>query len=843
MRQLAATLRHRPGPLVGTFVALIAAAVVVTIGLTLGRVGGSLVVPTQRLAGAAAVISGHPKIAITTGHGDSASTDHIPLNAYRRLPASLSQSFGAVPGVAAAVPDVSVPVALQGPGGRIDRGAKDKPLTAHGWSSAVLTPFTLARGHTPGSARQIVVGSGVARMMRLRVGDTVRLVGRATAPLHVVGIAGTRTSNPAADWTVFLSDTAATALYAHPGQADLIGILRRPGTPAAALDARLREVARAHGVTASFGNARGAIENLADADEGSTLTQVAVSAGTDLSLIALFVVAGAVALSVAQRSRTIALLRAVGATPGQVRRMLALELGVTGMVAGLVGYFPGVWVTDRMLRGMAAHQLVPPGTRAPVSWLSLVIVVAAGVVVAELSGYVASRRAGRLAPSAAMAEAVGDRRWPGATRTVGGAVCLAGGLTAVGLVWLQRMSATQQLSDTLLALLAFLASLALLGPLLVAAAEWLLRRPLRALSPVAGRLALAEVRVRPRRMASAVMAVGLAVAFGGAIYSLDGTQTHAGVTQGPQRLAANEVVTAPGPGLSPTAVERVRATPGVSAAVGITPTTIYLPEAGDETTSAVGVTSGSLDDVLHLDVTSGSLAHFGPGDIALSRLETGSGAINVRIGQRVTAHLADGTRYRARVVAVYDRSVGFADAIVPAGAAGGGHLGTDAVGEVLVRTSAPARLAALDARYPGAVAAGRTAVNAQDQKLAEQGSYINDLALWILLALAGVTVVNTLVVTTLDRREVVHLLSRVGTTGRQLLAATAWQAVVLGAIGIVFGAAAGGAAVTGAVHALTGNWRPYVPLPTVIGMVAGVAALTLAATVGPTVRILRQRSR
>ena len=118
-------------------------------------------------------------------------------------------------------------------------------------------------------------------------------------------------------------------------------------------------------------------------------------------------------------------------------------------------------------------------------------------------------------------------------------------------------SATERLNVTLYMLLCLLAAIAFLGPLLVAAAELVARLPLRALAPVVARLALAEIRIRPRRMASAVVAIALSVAFAGALFVIDATQTHAAVAQGRQRLAADEVVTAPGPGLSPDALQAV----------------------------------------------------------------------------------------------------------------------------------------------------------------------------------------------------------------------------------------------------------------------------------------------
>jgi putative ABC transport system permease protein len=366
-----------------------------------------------------------------------------------------------------------------------------------------------------------------------------------------------------------------------------------------------------------------------------------------------------------------------------------------------------------------------------------------------------------------------------------------------------------------------------------------MRLPLRALAPVSARLALTEIRVRPRRMASAVGAIALSVAFAGALFVIDATQTHAAVAQGRQRLAADEVVTAPGPGLSPEALKAVQGTAGVAGAVGLTPTTVFTPNPGSESTSAEAVTPGNLSAVLRLRVVAGSLDRFGPDDIALSRLVTGSGAIRAGVGDTITTYLADGTPYRGKVVAIFARSIGFADALVPSDAAGG-HMGTDAVDSILVRNARPSApaLAALAARFPGLEVASRSVVNAQDAQIDAQDSYLNDLALGLILALAAVTLVNTLLVTTLERREILGLLSRVGATSGQLGRATALQAATIGAVGMGLGAAAGTVTVLAATKALTGSWEPYVPWPAAVALVSVIAALCLIATAGPSAWLL-----
>lgn len=157
-----------------------------------------------------------------------------------------------------------------------------------------------------------------------------------------------------------------------------------------------------------------------------------------------------------------------------------------------------------------------------------------------------------------------------------------------------------------LLLLALMMSVALLGPVLVAAAEVALRQPARLLG-VGGRLAFADVRARPRRMASAMIPVALGVAFAGTIYFLDATMDHAAVVQGRQRLVATDVVTAPGPGLAPAAVQALARRPGVTAAVGLTSAPIVVTDPDLDSIAGEVVTPGSLASVLDLGLTSGSL--------------------------------------------------------------------------------------------------------------------------------------------------------------------------------------------------------------------------------------------
>jgi putative ABC transport system permease protein len=216
----------------------------------------------------------------------------------------------------------------------------------------------------------------------------------------------------------------------------------------------------------------------------------------------------------------------------------------------------------------------------------------------------------------------------------------------------------------------------------------------------------------------------------------------------------------------------------------------------------------------------------------------------------VTTYLADGTVYRARVAAIYSRALGFADVVVPSGAAGGSHLGPANLAEVLVR-GAPgitagalsAEVASLGARFPGLAAASRSAVNAQAALYESQQSYGNNLFLGLVTLLAAVALVNTLVMATVERRRALRLLRRVGATTRQLISMTVWQTAVLSLVGIVIGVAAGAAPLIMVSKALAGTWSPYVTWPPIAVIGGSAVGLTLISILAPTGCLLTSRER
>ena len=616
----------------------------------------------------------------------------------------------------------------------------------------------------------------------------------------------------------------------RPGDVDLVAVTAKPGIPAGLLAVRIRTALHGgRGYTIATGAGRGDVADLNAAVERSQGQVLGVAIIPPIVLISLFVLAATTGLAVNLRRRRYALLRTVGATRGQVRRAGWAELAGCGLAGGLLGWLPGVALGTLGVRALAAHQLLPAGSAAwRTPWL-LPIAAGLSVLVTVLSGQVAARRASRTSPVQALRETAVERKWPHPVRILLGLAAAGGAGTLVAFTFGQKSSAGQ-LALAFPLLLTCMVAVALLGPVLVALAAWL-ARPLRAAGGPSARLALAAIAAQPRRTASAVIPVAMAIALVGCVYFADASITHATATQAASTVTADRVIT--GPGLTEGTLRQLRTRPGVRAAAGLTSLTLAAADPDLEPVNGEAVAGGPLGQVLDLGVTSGRLTELRPGQLAVSKLESDSGALGVHVGSRVTVYLPDGTPYRATVSAVYARSLASGDVLIPAAVAAG-HTGEPAgFGQLLVSGGTPADLATLAAGHPGWQVASRAAVNAAAARSADQDNFANNLILAVVAALAAVALVNTLAVSTLERRRVLRLLGRVGATRGQAAAVFGWQAAFVIVTGLIAGTAAGTVTLFAVTRAATGSWTPYIPLGPAAGLVAAVIILTAGAVMIP----------
>src|SRR3954471_1919515 len=344
--------RGRLGTFTGALVALIAASVLTTAwGMQLESVLRGHP-PVERYAGAAGVVTGQQIV----------GADHdVPLDQRARVSSSLTSRLASVPGVRAAIGDVSVPARLG-----------DREAVAHGWASASLTPYVLSAGRAPARPGEVVAGYRAVLGSRLSLAST-----ESARKVTVVGVA--RPRHPASQQTaIFLTDAEAERLGGHPGRVDAIGVLAGTGFDAA----RLRAVAG--GAQVLTGAARGKGEHPELQAARMTLIPVTAAFAGLALFIAMFVVTSTMGLSIQQREREIALLRAVAATPRQIRRMIGWEAALIGLVGSASGVWPGLRLGEELGHALVRHGIVPASFTVEADWMPAAAAIAGGVAISLL---------------------------------------------------------------------------------------------------------------------------------------------------------------------------------------------------------------------------------------------------------------------------------------------------------------------------------------------------------------------------------------------------------------------------------------------------------------------------
>jgi putative ABC transport system permease protein len=799
--------RGRLGAFIGALIAFVAASV---IAMAWGMQLESILrthPPVERYAGAAAVVAGRQTV----------GADHdVLLGERARVRSALAARLAAVPGVRAAIGDVSVPATL----GR-------RAVVAHGWTSAVLAPYVLSAGRAPARSGEVVAGYPVALGARLSLAST-----EPSRRVTVVGVA--HPEHPVHQQTaIFVTDAEATRLAGHPGRVDAIGLLAGPGFDLSAVRAA------AAGAQVLTGDARGRAEYPELVKTRTTLIPVTAAFGGLALFIAMFVVAGTLGLSVQQREREIALLRAVAATPGQIRRMIAWEAAIVALIGSAIGIWPGIRLGHVLGRALVQHGIAPSGFALHTDLLPAAAVIGCAVATALLATTASARRAAKVSPTLALTDAAVEPRLLGPGRIIGGLLALAG---AVPLFLVATTTSTPETAAATSEMTALFLVVAVgcLGPVAAYVAGRVLGPPLAAVSPVGGFLASSNLGAATRRFSSASTPLVLTVALSCTLLFSTTTIEHATSAERHAGLAGQLAVRGAGPGLPATALGDVRATPGVRSAVALTSTTLG-PSLGAGDTVPAQIVAGGDGGGLDVGVTAGSLSRLRGDAIALGRHR--AAAAHARIGERVAIMLGDGTRTHATVVAIYRRDLAFGDALLAPELAAG-HQTTPLLGTILVQTADPAvvapRLAGLASRYPGLRVSDRASFATATDADREMNHWFGPQFVAEIFAFTSIAVVNTLLMIALRRRRELGLLRLVGATRRQVRSMARWEAVLIITIGLGLGLAIAATALLPLSHALNGG-LPYVPLRPFVAILGGTALLALVALALPTRSMLRAR--
>lgn len=795
----------------------------------------------HRLVAATVVVRADGAIRAPGVDGDAPDTIEAP--AAPRLAAAWAARIAAVPGVRAAVPDLSFSVWM--PNGR-SRATRTAATSGHPWSSAALTPFALRAGRSPSSSGQVVLTADLARARSVAVGDPVDIVTARQGPttFRVAGIAAaTGRIVSASGSAVFFSAGTAERLAGARGHVDAIGVLGDPGLTAAVLAERVRRRlagARLRVLTSTEA------ARLATADRPSSLralSDVLGALGGIGSFVAIFVVASTYNLLVVRRTRQIGLLRTIGATAGQIRLIIAGEALIVSLAAGLAGSAGGIALAGLVVRiladGGAARLYVGPGP--------LLAGVAVGTATSLVAVLVAARRAARIDPLEALREAANEDRSVTRPRCVCGVLTLVAGVLL--LLSSVRMGGEEGAGQTVAAAMVLAVAAALLGPLGVRPVAWGAEALGGGRRRATARLARASAAAHPRRTAASAAPMTLAITL--ACMLLFGTSTLDRFTEeeNRRRVRADDLlVPARGNGLPRPLLDAARALPGVGTATGVRGTRIveaWNPHVGIRERAAVGVDPSAIGRVLDLDVRAGSLASLRGGAIAVG--EERARQAGWRVGDGVDVWMADGARRRLRIVALYGRTAGFAELLLPLTLvdAHGKEPLRDQIYLRATREADRGRLHAglesLRTVYPMAEALSRARYLARYRPRAPMDALALQLLAGLCVAYAMIATMNNLAMGFRGREEF-SLLRRIGATRGQVLRIVGGEMLIVVALGVGFGTLISAVCLGGLGVALSGS-PSFAASPTVYAtVVLSCLGLSWLATVPPTRRAASGRS-
>ncbi|MFD7161849.1 FtsX-like permease family protein [Streptomyces violascens] len=833
------TLRFHKGGFIASFIALFfGAAIVIGCG-GLFETGLRSAAPPGRLGAAPIVVTGdqnHPG----TG-GQTVFTERVHLDA------SLATTIKTLPGVADAVPDLSFDATVA-PGGA---GAAPVKVTGHGWSSAGLAPYRLTEGSAPAGPGQVVLDARLAAKSGLSRGQRIQLLVHGGAQeLTVSGLAtGTGDSD-----TLFLSDPSAAQAGGRPGKLDNIGVLTTPGADRGQVVAEIRKAAGGSPVSVLTGDRRGWAENPSIVTDSSKLVTLASVFGGLSAMVTVFVVSSTTGLSIQQRQREMALLRAIGTTPGQLRRLIVGETLFIAVVATGLACYPGPTVGKWLLAAFARGDVVPDALAYRAGWIPMVTGVGAALLTALGAAFISARGAARTRPTEALAEASLQRKWVSAPRLIFALLFLGGG-TTLALVTASMAGPTAGSTATPAAML-WTAGFGLLGPGLAKVITAVLRRPLRALTGLAGRLATLNAKARIGRMAGAVMPVMLATGLATALIYLQTTQSSGSERAFSDNMRADFAITSVSGGLPLPLVDTVQKQPGVAAASAQISSLGYLEPRTPPSQSKIdegdfeptempmqGVTAEGVTGTTAFRATTGSLDDLHGDSVALPA----SGAGGFKLGDTVPMRLGDGAEVSLKLVATVDARRGYETALLPASLLVQ-HTDAGLVPQITVTAKPgtdPAQLeqnlSALAKEHPGLGVLPRATVSAVHQSQDDTQAWMAYLVLGVVVGYATIALVNTQVLATTERRREFMLQRLIGATRRQVLRMMTVEAILVAVAGLVLGVLVAGLTLVPLSLSVLGSPVPEGSPWIFATVVVAAFVLTLVTTLISAALVLRSR--
>ena len=720
--------------------------------------------------------------------GGQAAGDVTPT-----MPESDLATVKAVSGVQTAFGVVAADGALViGADGKVV-GANGPPARGTTWvPDPTLSPLTLATGRAPVGAHEVALLESTATSAGVGVGDTVRLDtpgGALTATvvgLVTRGVGGSDGST----LTVFDLSTAQKYLIQNSHALTSISVKADTGVSQQTLATRITAALPADGIKVQTGAQRTADISDRLQTAFSFINIFLLTFALIALFVAIFLIFNTFSMLVAQRTRELALLRAVGATRSQVRRSVLVEAGVLGLVAAALGVIGGVLVSQGLRLLLRAFGADLPAGPLVIEPRTILVSLGVGVAVTLVSAYVPARRAAIVPPVAAMRDEINLPVRSLLVRTAIGLVLLAiAVLMAIRGLHAGDDSTKAARAVGVSALCALVAVIAL-APMIGRGVLRVLGAPFA--GSAVGRLARENGRRNPRRTAATASALAIGLALMTTIGVIASSTKASVASTIDSTIGADFVIFgAKFQPFSPDVYRAVKDTPSTSAVTYVRQVPIKV---GADTTALTGVQTDLFPQVVDLHMSAGSISDIGLGDAIVD--DKTAADLHLAVGSVVHATFVNG-KASLNVVGIYTGAgpyTGWVTNIETLTSIGSRELDT----AVYIKASPGANTATIKSDLERELTPF-PAVTLQDQaSLKDQingqfdrvfGFIYALLALAVIVAFLGI--VNTLALSVHERRREVGLLRAVGTSRPQVRRMVVLEAVLISLFGAALGVVLG----------------------------------------------------
>ncbi|MPZ28287.1 MAG: FtsX-like permease family protein [Micromonosporaceae bacterium] len=779
-------------------------------------------------------VHGEPKVAVDEFEGEQ-----VPAT----MPADIVDRVADVPGVASAVGEVEADGArVIGSDGKVVTSFGPPRLGVNWGGQGGLIELRDGRG--PSAPNEIAIDAALASNAGLSVGDQVGVL--TLEPRQDFELVGTfgftedRDTIGGVQFVAFTDEVAQELMLGETGVWTAVDVKAAPGVS----HEQLRD-----DLTAALGDGyqvRTGAELAEDASAGlrsglAFFNNILLGFAGVALFVGIFLILNTFSIMVAQRTRELALTRAVGASRRQIVGSVLVEAVVIGLIAAGLGLAAGVGV-GALLATLAGGFASLPTAGLAVPASAVISAFTVGVLVTVVAAGMPALRASRVPPVAAMQEAATPDR-PLTRLSVAGTATLAAGgaMLALGLT---GNAGGQELWAVLGGVLVCFVGAALLTPLIARPVVSLLGRLFSWSVP--GKLGRLNSGRNPRRTAitAAALMVGVALVAGVGVI-LDSAKTSIGGlaedAMDAELIISGEQTGPRPPSFDPDVLDRAAALPGVDTVAGL-----YGDQAevdGQTGFVSAGTDLAAVRKMFGLTAESGTVDTLAPGQLVVdSRTAEDRG---IAVGDRLPVQLSRGEPSTYQVVGVYEWLPIFGGFVLPPEATANFGIPQPDMGFVKLTEGTPAdqvqpQVAALLADSP------EVSVTDQNAFIEQQSSQLDSvltmiqilLALAILIAVLGI--INTLALSVLERTREIGLLRAVGLGRAATMRMITVEAVVIAVFGALLGVVVGsglGAAVVGAlgdegITTLTLPWTQlatYLVLAGIVGVVAAVLPAIRAA--------------